>query len=312
MRTLSLALISLFVSAAASAGELILPTTAGELQLTEDGQEFVATYSHIEKDNQNWFGSVSLRVPTSTGGALQRVATEFEVGWHPGEDAGPRNNRNASETDKKTTPGQLPEQVAGAGANMEALEPGTGYFTMTGAAELQRGEALPDAAALLSEARNALAWTAEASSFIVITRGLAGGFSAGASMGDTLTVDETEICSADGTTCTTQAVFGPGTSAPFSAKAGLALQYTGLKKKKETSGEETSATETYNPGFLLNADLADLGGAAAFEGSAELFWAPIVDAGKQAPRTGFGVDVNAPLTGGPGDVIPRVCVGATL
>lgn len=312
MRTTSLALISLFLPAAASAGDLVLPTTAGELQLTEDGQEFVATYTHVAQERENWFGNITLRAPATTGAAFQRVGTEFQVGWHPGADAGPGNNRDAANMPDATTPDYIRAQTSGAGANMEALEPGTGFFTLSGAAELQRGEALPDATAVLAEARHALAWSAEATGFIVPARGFAVGLSGGASMGETLTVDETEICSVDGTTCTTQAVFGTGTSAPFSAKAGLALQYTGLKAKVNTSREADKATDVYNPGFLLTADLAGLGGEATFEGTAEVYWSPLVEQDKQGARTGFGVDVNAPLAAGPVDVIPRVFVGATL
>jgi hypothetical protein len=314
MRTLSLALISLFVSAAASAGELILPTTAGELQLTDEGQELVATYTHIAEGKQNWFGNVTVRAPATTGAALQRIGTAFQIGWHPGAEAGPGDNtQDVRARVTSATPKAIAESGAGAGANMEALVPGIHYFTLSGAADVQRGEALPDAAAVSVEARHALAWSVEAASFVVVKRGLAMGLNASASMGDTLSVDETEICSVDGTTCTTQAVFGAGTSKPLTANAGFGLQYTGLKKDSRTDKDTTSAAKLYQPGLLVTGDLADLGTASPlFEGTAEFYWAPLVEQGKQGARTGLGVDVNAPLTGGPVDVIPRVFVGATL
>jgi hypothetical protein len=313
MRTLSLALISLFVPAAASAGDLVLPTSAGELQLTEDGQEFVATYTHVAQEKENWFGNVTVRAPATTGAALQRVGTEFQVGWHPGADAGPGDNTQDVRTKGETlTPQPIAGSSAGAAANMEALAPGTQYFTLSGAADFQRGEALPDAAAVSLEARHALTWSVEAASFVVVRRGLAVGLSASASKGDTLSIDETEICSADGTTCTTQAVFGAGTSTPFTANAGFGLQYTGLKKAARSSGA-TSATALYQPGLLVTADLADLGSASPwFDGTVEFYWAPLVAPEKQGARTGLGVDINAPLAAGPVDVIPRVFVGATL
>ncbi len=314
MRTLSLALISLFVSAAASAGELVLPTTAGELQLTDEGQEFVATYNHVEKEDQNLFGNVTVRVPATTGAAFQRVGTEFQLGFHFGKES----VWEKIDDHKGSMSDALLIQTRGAGATLEAVSNGEqyAYLAIAGGAELQRGEALADTAALATETRHALAWSFDASSIFVLANGLAVAVSAGGAASDTLVVDEIDICSTDGTTCATQAVFGAGTSTPFSAQTGIALQYTGLKKAKAVQSasatDDTPVSKNYQPGFLVAADLVGLGGAAAFEGAAQFFWSPIVKKGQVAPRTGLGVDVNAPLSSGPVDVIPRVFVGATL